>query len=211
MAKNKRCRGTGRAKGFDACGVELPFTEKNGIRNYKAKYGLGVLCGCYSRWLLSTKEGKEVLESAKLKATKTRREFNEFVENEKKNKSLGWLLKNTVIACHNFIKKRDYGKPCISCGEPYNSNHQAGHFYKAELFSTLKFNELNIHGQCVGCNIRKDGNESEYRVNLPNRIGDENYKELNILAKEDKLKNHKWDRQELEKIRKYYLDKIKKL
>ncbi len=106
---------------------------------------------------------------------------------------------------------RDKGKPCISCGTPWHQDFQAGHFYKAELFSTIKFHELNIHGQCVQCNIRKEGNESEYRVNLPQRIGKENFDHLNHLAVIDKKTDFKWDRETLLEIRKYYRKKIKKL
>lgn len=45
----KKCKGTGKAKNF-GCGVELPFTEKNGIKTYKATYGLGIDCGCFYKF-----------------------------------------------------------------------------------------------------------------------------------------------------------------
>ena len=207
---SKKCKGTNKAVGF-GCGVELPYSENNGLKTYKAKYGLGFDCSCYPKWLLSSDEGIKKTNNAALKATKATRELKEFEKTEKENKSLSWLLKNTVIACHNYIRKRDEGKPCVSCKEPYNSRHQAGHFYKAELFSTLKFEETNIHNQCVGCNIHKDGNESQYRVNIQSRLTNYEYNRLNDLAKEDKLSNHKWDREKLKEIRAYYLEKIKSL
>tara|TARA_R110000822_G_scaffold127454_1_gene262953 strand:- start:12383 stop:13009 length:627 start_codon:yes stop_codon:yes gene_type:complete len=208
MLKEKKCKAIGKAIGFESCGELVPV-EMYGKAN--RVYGIGKSCGCYSKWLTSTPQGKEIIKKATLKATKTSREFKQFEKQEKDRTSLSWLLKNTVIACHKYIRKRDEGKPCISCQESYNSRHQAGHFYKAELFSTLKFNEFNINNQCVGCNIRKDGNESEYRVHLPKRIGEEAYSELNELAKIDKKVDHKWDREELKAKRKYYLNKIKEL
>lgn len=210
MAKIKRCKGTGKAKGF-GCNTELTYTENNGIKSYKAKYGLGLNCGCYGNWLLNSDEGKKTVEKATLKATKSRRDYESFEKQEKDRKSLNWLLKNTVIACHKYIRKRDQGKPCISCQEPYNSKHQAGHFYKAELFSTLKFDETNIFGQCMGCNIHKEGNESQYRAHIQKRLSKYEFDRLNKLAKEDKLSNHKWDREKLKEIRAYYLEKIKSL
>ena len=62
--------GRKKALGFDACGVELPYTKRNGIKNYDAVYGLGKKCGCYGRWLVSTTEGNKVLDKAKIKGKK---------------------------------------------------------------------------------------------------------------------------------------------
>lgn len=209
--KNKVCKGTGKAKGFDGCGEPLPYSERNNIKSYKAKFGLGIVCGCYSKWLTSTNEGKNEIKKATLKATKQRREYEAFEKEEKERKSLSILLNNTKIACHTYIKERDKGKPCISCGEPYRSDFQAGHGFKSELFSTLRFNEFNINGQCVGCNIHKDGNESAYMSRLPERIGQDNFNELLHLSKMDKIIDHKWDREELLEIRSYYKQKLKEL
>lgn len=195
--KKKPCKGTGKAKGY-GCGKLTPYRV----------YGLGKMC-CYSNWLLNSENGKIKLQKAMLKATKPRRELEQLSKEDKNRKGLATLLKNTVRVCHEYIRLRDYGKNCISCNEPYLKNHQAGHFYKAELFSTIKFDELNIHGQCVKCNIRKEGNESEYRVNLPKRIGVDNFNKLNHLASLEKKTLFKWDREELKKIRTYYNNKIK--
>ena len=61
MASIKRCKGTTKeTKGF-GCNTELPYTERNGIRSYKAKYGLGYDCRCLAKWSMTTKEGKEWL------------------------------------------------------------------------------------------------------------------------------------------------------
>jgi len=207
MIDSKICKGVGKAAG-SGCG-KMVAVIKYGKAN--RKFGLGLDCRCYSTWLQTTDVGKELLSKHTLNATKTTREFKEFEKEEKTRKSLSWLLKNTVIACHEYIRLRDKGKACISCQEPYNSGHQAGHYYKAEKFSNIKFNEFNINGQCVGCNIRKDGNESEYRVHLPKRIGLENVQELDRLSKEYKILGFKWDREKLIETRKYYLTKIKEL
>ena len=133
-----------------------------------------------------------------------------FIE-KKQKETLSTLLKNTVSTCHLYIRLRDKHKPCISCGCNWHKDFHAGHFYKAELFSTIKFNEYNINGQCQKCNLRKEGNESEYSVNLPKRIGTEAFEELDYLASLEKQTNFKWDRQELIKIRNYYKRKIKEL
>lgn len=197
--KPKPCKGTGQAKGY-GCGK---------ITKYRV-YGLGKMC-CYANWLLTSENGKIKLAKAELKVTKDRRELEAVKEEKKQRNGLATLLKSVRDVCHKYVRLRDKGKPCISCGEPYHKDHQAGHFYKAELFSSIKFNEDNIHGQCVQCNIRREGNESEYRVRLPNRIGKEKFEKLNDLAALDKQINHKWDREELKRIRSYYNQKLKEI
>jgi hypothetical protein len=194
----KKCKGINKAQGFKGCGTET----------YYRKYGL---CpSCLSDWF-ATETGKVFFEKLTLKASKPRRELEKAEKELKETNKLGTLLKNVQNVCHKYIRLRDRYKPCISCGEAWNDTHQAGHFYKAELFSSLKFNEYNINGQCVGCNIPKDGNESQYRVNLPNRIGIENYRELEHLASLEKQTDHKWERSKLIEIRDYYKQKLKQL
>lgn len=189
----------GKAKGFESCGYLF----------FRRTYGL---CQkCYSRWLLTTSEGKEKLERATLKATKPRRDLDKAIKDKKEHKSLGWLIQNTVNACHDYIKFRDRGKPCVSCGQPWSKDHQAGHWKKAETFTTLKLNESNIHNQCIGCNIHKDGNVQEYANRIHLRIGREGKEELERLAELDKQTNFKWDRLQLMETRDYYKKKIKQL
>jgi len=112
---------------------------------------------------------------------------------------------------NKYIRLRDKGKPCISCLTPYMDSFQATHYHKAELYPTLKFNELNVFGGCIKCNLFLDGNLEMYGVNLPERIGQEKFNELNQLAANEKKTVHKWDREELKKIRTKYNLKIKQL
>jgi len=207
----KKCKGNGKAKGH-GCGNELKYSENNGLKSYYSKYGLGLYC-CYPYWLYSSDQGKELLGKTITKTQaprkKLERELKEERNQKKERQSLSLILKNLMNSCHAFIRERDKHKPCISCGIPWSPKFQAGHFYKAELFPSIKHNETNIHGQCVQCNIRKEGNESEYRVNLPKRIGLEAFEELNFLAKQEKKNVFKWDRQELKRLNNYYRSKIK--
>jgi len=205
--KSKKCSGTGVAKGL-GCGI--PTLHR--------VYGLGKMCGCYPDFLLKTEPGKIIMQKAMLKASKPRLEVEknksemQKAENFKKDRQkLSYLLVNVRTSCHEFIRKRDEFKPCVSCGVPYNTNFQAGHFFKAELFSNLKFNENNIHGQCKKCNLFDDGNESGYRVGLMQRYGPEFLSNLNQLAGDSKKNDYHWDREELEKLRVYYKNKLKSL
>jgi hypothetical protein len=197
--KSKPCKGTGKAKGF-GCGK---------LTKHRV-YGIGKMC-CYSDWLLNSENGKIHLEKITLKVTKPRKDFQKFKKERKERIGLASLLESVKTVCHKYIRLRDKGKPCISCQNPYQTNHQAGHFYKAELFSLVRFNEFNINGQCEQCNLRREGNESEYRINLPDRIGEANFNELNKLASFEKRTSHKWDRLNLIEIRNYYKQKIKEL
>lgn len=196
--KQKKCKGTS-AVSVKGCGT----------LSYWRKYGL---CKkCYTDWLLNTEDGKEKLNKATIKATKPRRDLEKAIKADKEKKSLSTLKSNTTHLVHRYIRLRDKGKPCISCGQSWSSSFQAGHFYPAGKYSTLKYDEDNIHGQCQSCNLRKYGNFDSYALRLPKKIGDKRYKELRERAAEAKKTAFKWDRDELNKIREYYKAKIKAL
>lgn len=70
-----------------------------------------------------------------------------------------------------YIRKRDAGKPCISCGKKLGGKFDAGHYYNANNHWSIRFDTANIHGQCVKCNRDLHGNLIEYRKRLIQRIG----------------------------------------
>jgi len=199
--KQKQCKSIGKARGFEGCG-KLTFQRT---------YGLGHSCGCYSKWLLNTPEGKEKLDKSILHATKPRRELNQAFEDKKDKNKLSLLLQGAKIACHTYVRLRDKGKPCISCGKPHEPGFHAGHYKKAEIYSNLRFNEFNISGQCERCNLFLDGNVQAYSERIGDRIGKDNKEVVERMAKAFKTESFKWDREELKKIKKYYQDKIKQL
>lgn len=77
-----------------------------------------------------------------------------------------------------YIRLRDHGKPCISCGRHHEGQYHAGHYRTVGAHPELRFNEDNCHKQCAPCNNHKSGNIVEYRINLAERIGD---KALEVL------------------------------
>ena len=110
------------------------------------------------------------------------------------------LLEKTQKVINAYVRKRDEGLPCISCGS-FNAN-QAGHWVSVRQSSALRFNEWNIHLQCAGCNLYKHGNQVLYRVGLVQKIGEKAVKELEDIAVNNRIK--KWSRIELnELIEKY--------
>lgn len=105
------------------------------------------------------------------------------------------------IVFNSYIRKRDAGKPCISCGTILSGKFDAGHYYPVGSYKNLRFNEDNCFGQCVHCNQHKHGNLIEYRKGLIKRIGEERLNQLdevrNIPAHfsipelEEKIKEYK--------------------
>jgi len=126
--------------------------------------------------------------------------IKELFDKDARNKKKKSLMVNTKNSVHYFIRTRDKGLPCVSCGCEWRSDFQAGHFHKSELFTSLKFNYDNIHGQCPSCNMHKEGNLDNYKINLPNRIGQERFNALNELALISKQNTKSWSFEELEAI-----------
>lgn len=117
---------------------------------------------------------------------------------------LSVLIQVAKGAFQNGIKKRDEGKPCISCLKVFKKGDiiHAGHCFKAETHSWLLFDEDNCHSQCDTCNIGMDGNFENYIKNLPGRIGVERTEHLRFFAAAKIYTKH--DRSELIEIIKKY-------
>jgi len=79
-------------------------------------------------------------------------------------------LKEAQYYFNKYIRMRDEGKGCISCGK-HNEKFDAGHYRSVGSHPQLRFNEINVHGQCRHCNSFLSGNLIEYRKNLIKRIG----------------------------------------
>lgn len=119
--------------------------------------------------------------------------------------SLPQLKKRVQGVVNRYIRKRDEMKPCVSCDNGLVAH--AGHYIAQGSGGALRFNEENLNGQCIHCNVWKHGNLLEYRINLAIRIG---IKKVNWL--EDHRKDmKKWTRTELLEIEEQYKEKLKKL
>ena len=80
-------------------------------------------------------------------------------------------LEDTQKACNAYVRERDRGLPCISCGCPWSETFQAGHFMSRGARPELRFNLDNIHGQCVRDNMHLSGHLLGYRKGLIERRG----------------------------------------
>ena len=76
---------------------------------------------------------------------------------------------------NRFIRLRDAGNGCTSCGNANPSiKYDAGHYVPAGRCSALRFNEYNVNLQCsVVCNQHMSGNRSAYRIGLIAKYGQE--------------------------------------
>lgn len=147
-----------------------------------------------------------------MKYAKLQREKNEAKEKKQERskvrlrkealKSLTDLANEAQIPVNKFIRLRDKGNPCISCGK-FRELH-AGHYRSRKAAPHLRFNENNIHGQCQECNTHLSGNQIEYRINLVKKIGIEA-----VEALENDNRTHKYTREELIEIKKKYQEKCK--
>lgn len=128
----------------------------------------------------------------------------------KKSKTLPKLKKELQLLVNAYVRLRDADKPCISCNQ-YKSIKQAGHFYPVQGYDGIRFNELNIHGECEYCNCFDQGHLIGYSENLPDRIGIENFEQLKKDAKNYKMNGYKFSRSELMEKIAYYKEKIKEI
>ena len=127
-----------------------------------------------------------------------------------KSQSLPQLKNKCQELCNEYIRLRDRGKPCISCG--HNGKIlQAGHYFPVQGYDGLRYDEDNINGECAGCNCFDESHLIGYGDNLIDRIGIDRFKALKVLAAEYKQNGYKFSRSEiLEKIE-YFKKKIKEL
>ena len=114
-------------------------------------------------------------------------------------------LNDAQAIFNKFIRLRDAGQPCISCGAT-EATWDAGHYRSVGAAPQLRFNEDNCHRQCVHCNQHKSGNAIEMRRGLVKRIGTERIEKL-----EDDNTLVRWTIDDAKAIKEQYKRKIKEL
>ena len=112
------------------------------------------------------------------------------------------LLKKLEFEFNRFIRIRDLNNSCISCDKKLTDirSFHAGHYYSAGHHANIRFNENNVHGQCVECNTHLHGNLIKYRPKLEAKIGIQELEKLDEIAYLTK----KWNKEELIKLTKIY-------
>ncbi|EPC5852811.1 recombination protein NinG, partial [Escherichia coli] len=68
-----------------------------------------------------------------------------------------YWIKQAQQAVNAYIRERDRHLPCVSCGTFDSAQWDAGHYRTTVAAPQLRFDERNIHKQCVVCNQYKSG------------------------------------------------------
>lgn len=86
-------------------------------------------------------------------------------------KPLHYWAKRAEKQFNRFIRLRDAGDPCISCGTYDSPVWHAGHMYTVRARPDIRFNEDNVHLQCPDCNTYNGGLVGEYKKRVVTKIG----------------------------------------
>jgi hypothetical protein len=125
------------------------------------------------------------------------------------------LLNKAQKSFNAYIREMDKGKPCPSCGRPYDPTYwDCGHYLSVGAFPELRFEESNAAGQCRSCNRggeqfgkkRESTIRSRYRATLIERIGLE---KVEWLEGPHPAKNY--TREDVRQIDALYKQKLKEM
>ncbi len=124
-------------------------------------------------------------------------------------KTIPQLTREAQTAFNAYIRYRDSGKCCISCGtqlpkEAVGGAYDCGHYRSVGSAPHLRFNEDNAHGQCKKCNRYGSGMAVDYRIGLIARIGLER---VERLEQDNEQRRYRHDA--LRQIRDYYRQKLR--
>lgn len=113
-----------------------------------------------------------------------------------KKGTLAWFKKELDRIFSIYIRMRDRGV-CFTCGDIKHWKYQQNGHFVSRIHLSLRFDEINCHCQCAGCNIFKSGNMDEYSVRLVRKYG------KNVL---ETLNKRKWETVKLDIA--WYTDQI---
>jgi len=137
---------------------------------------------------------------------------------ELKEQDRSYWIKFAQRTFNEYIRARDSGLPCISCGvidPPFTTGGQwdAGHFKSRGAFPEKRFMEDNCHRQCKKCNggggkfsHKARTVDEQYEINLIERIGIDR-----VEAVKAPLPPAKYTIDELKAIQAHYKSKLRGL
>ena len=117
-------------------------------------------------------------DKVKAKDEKSFRDETRRLKKQLNDNDRGKQVKLCQKAFNRYIRARDKGHLCISCGAvPKTDGYigsggvHAGHYKSVGAHPELRFEELNVHNQCARCNEKLSGNIVNYRPALIEKIG----------------------------------------
>ena len=115
------------------------------------------------------------------------------------------LLKAAQSAVNRYVRLRDQGQRCISCGKDLTGIAcDAGHYRSVGSAAHLRFYTLNINAQCKKCNHWLSGNVVEYRHGMIGIYGQNKVDEI-----ESMYYTRKWDKKYLIRLTKIFRAKYR--
>jgi len=126
---------------------------------------LQVACGPACAQLLAG------LKRARDEQAASRRERAEDRAKKEAIKPRSQWLKEAQAAFNAYIRARDSKLACVSCGRHHQGAWDAGHYLTTGARPELRFDEDNVHRQCVPCNRHLHGNVVLFRAELIRRRG----------------------------------------
>lgn len=134
-----------------------PFTPMNSMQNV-CHYKCGLALAAIQRARKEAQLAREDRKSAR--------------ERKERLKTRADYAADAQKAFNAWIRERDAGQPCISCGTTSDVQFCAGHYRTVGACPELRYEPLNVHRQCnKNCNLEKSGNIVEYRIRLVQKIG----------------------------------------
>ena len=148
------------------------------------------------------------LEYARQTAAEARRKEirRDLTQRKAKLKTRSEWLREAQAAFNAYIRERDKGLACISCGRHHQGQNHAGHYRTTKAAPELRFHPDNCHLQCQPCNTHLSGNVVEYRLNLIKRIGQDRVEWL-----EGPHTVQKYSIEDAKEIKAYYKQQLKEL
>jgi hypothetical protein len=110
-----------------------------------------------------------------VKASQERQERKENKEAKQRIKTRSEWLKEAQAVWNRYVRARDAGLPCASCGarpaQKMGGTMDCSHYRSVGSAAHLRFHLHNAAAACVRCNRELSGNIVELRKGLISRIG----------------------------------------
>lgn len=145
------------------------------------------------------KQAKAQRMAVKVEKAETRRR-------KEKSLTISQRRARAQVEVNAYVRLRDAGLPCISCGRHHEGQWHAGHYRSRGAAVNLALDPRNIHRQCAPCNNHLHGNAIGYRAGLVARYGLEFVEALEA----DNTPRHQ-TAQEIDAIRDTFRAKTKEL
>ena len=186
LQKNKKCKGIGKAFGFEGCG-NLTLNRK-----------FGLCMNCYPDFILNDERGKIIMQKSMITAKKTVHKEQIKKQNEERQKTKIELMspdkyraEHLQPIINEIARIIDFGQSCIATGNYGKMN--GGHYVSVGANRTTALNLHNIHIQSFESNHHKSGDPIKYRLGLIERYGNDYFEYVQYIQQHKALHLTKGD------------------